>query len=216
MKSQSWNRTLLWGLGELPNCCQWICPILRFSHRWPPRAPPSEPAGFPHPFLSKGCKIRAPALQGLGRINRPCLPPKTQWAYREKKKLGRNLWFVIVAAVAGPKELVAEEEEGSASSCPLLSHGWWNGVFCHLQSILRLGRAAAWRSPVGGTAIQHISRPESEAMERSSAKKETSLPQSGQHWPSSKSCKAGKLASLASWSLPRVCASSRLLSEIPE
>lgn len=52
--------------------------------------------------------------------------------------------------------------------------------FCHLQTILHLGRAAAWKAPVEGTAIQLILKPKSRAMQ-SSAEKEPLLAQSRQH-----------------------------------
>lgn len=93
----------------------------------------------------------APALQGFGGIKYLCLAPKRQWDYREKK-LGINFRSVIVIAVAGPTavgglgEVVVGEQERNVPSRPLPSHGcngWRKRIFCHLQTIFHLGRAAA-------------------------------------------------------------------------
>lgn len=142
-------------------------------------SPPPEPAGLPHPFLSKGCKMYAPALQGFGGINHLCLSPKRQRDYRAKT------WekFLVCDrySCSWPHRVGGW---GRGEKWPLPSHscnGWRKRIFCHLQTIFCLGRAAAWKIPVGGTAVQLILRPESEAVERSSAEKGTSLAQLGQH-----------------------------------
>lgn len=164
----------MWLLGELLTCCPWKCCILCFTYHWPPWAPPPEPTGFPQPFLSLGCKRYTPSLQ------RPCPYPKKQWDYREKN------WAKLL--VCDCCSCCWHHRAGgwrrSAPSCPLPSHGpdgWWKHVFCHLQTIFCLGRSAACKTPVGGTVIPLILKPESGAMERSSAEKESSLAWSGQH-----------------------------------
>lgn len=152
-------------LGELLACCPWKCCILCFTYHWPPWAPPPEPTG---------CKRYTPSLQ------RPCPYPKKQWDYREKT------WAKLL--VCDCCSCCWHHRAGgwrrSAPSCPLPSHGpdgWQKHVFCHLQTIFCLGRSAACKTPVGGIIIHLILKPESRAMERSSAEKESSLVRSGQH-----------------------------------
>lgn len=150
-KSWSRNYTLMWLLAELLKSRWWICPILCFTHHWPLRALLSEPAGFLHPFCSKGCKIYVEALKGFWENEIPLPVPKE--TTRLWGEIMRILQLVIVAAVAGPTELVVEEEKWCL--CLLPSHASWSWrkcIFCHLQTIFHLGRAAAWKNSAGRKA----------------------------------------------------------------
>lgn len=99
---------------------------------------PPGTSAFPHPSLSKGCKAYF-SLQSFGGIKCLHLPPKRQQDYREK-----TWWKVqIYDCYSWLHEAGGRR---SAPSCPSLSKGC-NGPqkhkFCHLQTILCLGRAEA-------------------------------------------------------------------------
>ena len=147
-----------------------------------PQGTAARASWLPSPFPQQRSQDICSSLAALWGNKMPLPIPKDTTGL-QGKILGRNFQFVIVTAVAGPTELVVGEGERSAPSCPLPSHGcngWRKHVFCHLQTIFHLGRAAAWKTPVG-SFIQLILKPESEATERSSAEKEISLAQSRQH-----------------------------------
>lgn len=99
----------MWVLGKFLNFCQWICPILHFTHPWPRQGLPppctaARASWLPSPFHQQRLQDIYSSLGAFREQNTSAYPQRDNGI--TGKNLGRS--FVFVISSAGRTELGRE------------------------------------------------------------------------------------------------------------